>query len=503
MSGSSVRRKIFVLSDWHLGGVPDTDATIGTQICRSANQLAAFINWVGEQAAAFPGTTEIVINGDMVDFLAPDGDEPAVEWISDQEKAVRRLNRIVAKARGPFDGLCKFLEQERTEVTVALGNHDAELSLPRVRQRLAEILGNNQRFRMVYDGEAIVRGRVLIEHGNRYDAWNILNHNGLREERSHLSRGLPIMEAERSNRFFRPPAGTLLVVYAFNTLLTEAPFLNLLKPETQAALPLLIALEPNMKGVLDNIIRMAPVIPRRFGTLMQSAAVPADRNNLSGDRLADIDSLEKALQPLLGADTGLFVNARVSPLSMPEGGGMTPLVWVKARVAQIAKAIRRHLDLSALVREAKHEVRGRMLEIAFKRLQHGDSFRPEKELPEYIEAAGELLRTGKFDLVVFGHTHLQKKVTIPRPGQSDGCYINTGTWADIMKLPPEVMAGGPAARQALGEFFDRVAARDISRYLFTSLGYAEIELAGDAIAQHDLRSFTPANPRSAPYTLFA
>ena len=67
------RRRVFVFSDWHLGGDPDdlTQGRVGTQICRSAGQITSFIDWVGAEAAAFSGTTEIVINGDMVDFLAP------------------------------------------------------------------------------------------------------------------------------------------------------------------------------------------------------------------------------------------------------------------------------------------------------------------------------------------------------------------------------------------------------------------------------------------------
>jgi UDP-2,3-diacylglucosamine pyrophosphatase LpxH len=502
------RRKVFVFSDWHLGGDPDdlAQGRVGAQICRSADQITGFIDWVGTESATFPGTTEIVINGDMVDFLAPDSVEPATEWIADQTTAIRRLDRIVqgsrgTTGRGPFEALHDFLGRPSTELTISLGNHDVELALPLVRQRLAQLLGNNPRFRICCDGEAIVRGRLLIEHGNRYDDWNALNYNGLREECSHLSRGFEVGESDRESRFFTPPAGTLMVIYGINTVLDEVPFINLLKPETEAALPLLIAIEPNLGRVLNNVLSLAPVIPRRYGARLQEAAVPANRDNLSAAPVGTIDSLEKALRPLLGQEADLFLAPAVHPLASP-GGAMKPLAWIKARTAQIAAAIRGRLDFVGWLKDSHEEARWRLLESAFKRVQDHHSAELNKEASNYLDAATAILKTGKFDVVVFGHTHLQKIVQVPRNAAA-GCYINTGTWADIMKLPPAVAKGGSDARQALIAFFTDIAAKNITPYLFRSLSYAEVELENERIVAHALRAFTKMNPRGVPQTPYA
>lgn len=356
----NTRRKVFVLSDWHLGGEPDDipNQRMGSQICRSAAHLTSFIDWVGTESESFPGVTEIVINGDMVDFLAPESKEPPKEWVSDEDEVIRRLNRIIERSRGtagrgPFEALRGFLKRLSTELTINLGNHDIELSLPRVRQHLARILGDSSRFRMIYDGEAIVRGRLLIEHGNRYDSWNALRFNGLREERSHISRGLSVADSDRTSRFFKPPAGTLMVVYAINTVLAEAPFINLLKPENQAAIPLLIAIEPNLKQVLSNILSLAPIVPRKFSSRLQSAAVPANRDNLTGEHVSagPIDSLEKLLQPMLGTDAVVFLNPPESPLGVAQVAQDT-FTWIKERAKQIAATLKERLNLIGLVKDA-------------------------------------------------------------------------------------------------------------------------------------------------------
>lgn len=506
------RRRIFVFSDWHLGGDPDdlTRGHIGTQICRSAEQITGFIDWLGAEAAAFAaacsGTTEIVINGDMVDFLAPDSTEPATEWIADQAVAIRRLDRIVTRSRGltgrgPFEALRDFLGRPSTELTISLGNHDVELSLPLVRQHLAKLLGDSPRLRMVYDGEAIVRGRLLIEHGNRYDSWNALSYNGLREERSHLSRGLTV--DDRKSAFFRPPAGSLMVIYAINPVLAQAPFINLLKPETKAALPLLIAIEPNLVAVLDNILRLAPVVPRKIGGRLACAAVPANRDNLTGDQGAParIESLAQVLRPMLGVDADKFLTPPESPLGVAQAA-QDAMSWIKQRVTQITGTLQQRLNLLALVRDAANADRLRLLEIAFQRLRDDDAFALDREAQEYRDAAEAMMNTGQFDVVIFGHTHLPKQVEFNRDGKRPGLYLNTGTWADVMKLPEALVRGGAGARPALEQFFVDVTARNIQSYLFTSLGYAEVELQAEQIVSASLRSYTRTNPRAAPLTRF-
>ena len=119
---------------------------------------------------------ELVINGDIVDYLADDDfPEPTIGaqiWTIDDAHAVTKLERIAERTRGAaqrglFEALKDFLGAGH-RLTLILGNHDVELSLPAVRRRLLALLGGERaRLRFVYDGEAYTVGRVLIEHGNR------------------------------------------------------------------------------------------------------------------------------------------------------------------------------------------------------------------------------------------------------------------------------------------------------------------------------------------------
>ena len=182
MTGS---KRVFVTSDWHLGGRRDSLAGVGTQICRSDKELAAFIGWVHREADRQPGLpVELIVNGDMIDFLAPDeGYRPQI-WQADQAVAIARLDQIVADVPGPFAAMAEMLRDERCSITVLLGNHDVELSLPAVRRHFqqAVLRSDGRGFEFLVNGEACGRGRLLVEHGNRYDALNNLDYSRLRQE---------------------------------------------------------------------------------------------------------------------------------------------------------------------------------------------------------------------------------------------------------------------------------------------------------------------------------
>src|SRR5262249_35079093 len=131
-------------------------------------------------------------------------------------------------------------------LTFLLGNHDLEMSLPGPRRALLARLGPG-RVEFVYDNQALTLGPVLIEHGNRYDSWNAVPHDVRRQVRSTVSRGEP------APTFPRVP-GSELVVRVMNELKARYPFIDLLKPETEAALPLLAVLEPSVLGRLSEVV---------------------------------------------------------------------------------------------------------------------------------------------------------------------------------------------------------------------------------------------------------
>jgi hypothetical protein len=95
-------------------------------------------------------------------------------------------------------------------------------------------------FDFLYDGEAYIVGDALIEHGNRSVAWNQIDYDALRRIRSFQSRRQQVPD----KYIFAPPAGSGMVASIINPIKRDYSFVDLLKPEEAAVVPMLLALEP-------------------------------------------------------------------------------------------------------------------------------------------------------------------------------------------------------------------------------------------------------------------
>tara|TARA_B110001469_G_C9648769_1_gene329852 strand:+ start:122 stop:1639 length:1518 start_codon:yes stop_codon:yes gene_type:complete len=497
-----VDAQIFITSDWHLGGTQDStndhgDKTLGQQICRSAAQITEFIDWVRSISAGFDGITEIVINGDMVDFLSPDDEFEALPWTSDQDLVIKKLNKIIANSqdgnnRGPFEALAEFLNSPKCELTILLGNHDVELSLPKVRAHLHTILqADGKTYRFIYDGEAYTRGKLLVEHGNRYDKWNSLDHNGLRAERSKLSRGYVIDEGERKQNFFEAPAGSLIVTCVMNFLLPEYPFLNLLKPETEAAIPLVLFLHPERIATIRHILALHNLTSRERTTQFHNNGEPLTQGNMGGQMVKNV-SIESIFSKY--------------SLEMPSGppaqgqlGGATTITdrysWLVTQAKELiknTKSIRQCISFALSLPDDDHL---KSLQDFLRPLKEDNTFDLEIEKDEYSNAAQHLLSSGEFNVVIFGHTHLPKKIELV---ENTGIYINAGAWADTMRIPDLALEDTAAGLQCLKDFLVDTQNNNIEKYIHRSFGYAEIVIKGSDITSSDLRSFCKCNPRGEP-----
>ena len=477
------RRRLFIISDLHLGGRPPTDGCPGFQMCRAYDELAEFIDWIRTQPLPANEERELVINGDIVDFLAEDdfgGNLIASEWTVDDAAAVAKFDKIVARARGVFDALAHML-RDGHRLTFILGNHDVELSLPRVRARLEEVLGPG-RLRFVYDGEAYAVGRVLIEHGNRYDRWNILNFDRLREERSVRSRGLPI--DDRADRFFRPPAGTLLVMYFMNPLKHRYRFIDLLKPETGAVLPLLLALEPDLEAGLRALLRAAPIVRGIARFVHDKDRMPLDPGELGGPEPSDNLplTLDEVLREELGANAALFIEHPYETAG--ELGGVRE---IRAALHDLANRLREATaglsNLAGIKFARDDDTRRKRLRAALAHTAATDrSFNPVYEVASYRRAAVTLCKRGGFDVVVMGHTHLPKHVDLSSEVGYTATYLNTGTWASVIRLDE-------LPQPIDDKFIEAVETNQLDAYTRRYLTYAEVCLDSDAVREATIRSF--------------
>src|SRR5262249_4913297 len=102
--------------------------------------------------------------------------------------------------------------------------------------------------------------------------------------------------------------------------------------------------------------------------------------------------------------------------------------------------------------------------------------RPGETLPEYTRPARDLAAQGGFRTVVFGHTHLAKRV--PLGGGRE--YLNSGSWADLIQFPKELLDGGEDdVRERLREFVGDLGRGTIDACIRFIPTYVRLDLDAD------------------------
>ena len=495
-----LNRQVYISSDWHLGGTSDCyvdDKLIcGTSIFRATGELVAFIDFVKESALRFKGVTEFVINGDMVDFLAPDpkrGYWPK-SWQIDESVIVERLQqihqdtRLLNNGRGPFDAIQEMVAAG-VELTVLLGNHDVELSLPHVRRELELLVGASKGiYRFLYDGEAYFRDGLLVEHGNRYDCFNCLDYNLLRQERSIISRGFQVDPLARGTRYFIPPMGSEIVVNEINPRLESAAFINLLKPEIPSVVPLLLALFPETIKGIDICIRIYAAFRSYRQGGMDEQSQPLELGRLSASTtLAIPETLQAFLVGQLGAEDAKAFAIKALPSGQLSGAGVTWESISKTsqkffKVFDIAEVFKNWIEI--LISRTDDQ-RLTQIRAAFRKINEGHTFDRSSESKKLMDAAKALLGCPRNHVVVFGHTHFPKDILIGNGKK----YLNAGAWADVARLPSEIASKDlKEADAAIGHFFKDMQANNIHPYLLQCRTYVHALINEDGVTA-DLKTF--------------
>ena len=465
--------QLHVVSDLHLGG------SIGFQIFDQSKELAGLVDYLKALSAPHLG---LVLNGDVVDFLAEDDPK-----YLDPNGAVRKLDRIFADLTfAPvWQALSRFVSTEGRELIIVGGNHDVELSLPPVRQRLIEQLCGGAsdargRITLATDGAGFactVRGaRVLCIHGHEADPWNVVDYRQLLEVERALNRRQPPPE-------WTPNAGTKLVIDLMNDVKQSFPFVDLLKPETPVVPSVVLAVDRQVVSKLNNL---APVLLRlasdqvrlRLGLL--GADEPEAALTISDDAAMQhllAKGFSRAAQgsgdldDLLGRVEDQWQKGE-DPTSLVTGGGAETLGLPGMLIDRVLGR-----DPRDNLREALQSWLGddRTFETNFA----DDTFR---------RLDADVGREVAF--VVAGHTHLQR--ALPRSSRV-GAYFNSGTWIRLIKLSsahlqhaasfdPVFLALKAGTMQALDQLEGLVVRRSTvvsiepdSRSVFGELRYMRLE----------------------------
>ena len=459
---ASLKTRVLVISDLHLGGAPATGEKPAFQMCTASGRaaLVRFIDWAAATDRA-GRDTHLVIAGDVVDFLAQDDGGVFLAFTADDGLAARKLGAILEATAEVWQALHRFVTAGHA-LTIMLGNHDLELSLPGPRRRLLDVLGPG-RVEFIYDNQAFTLGPVLIEHGNRYDDWNAVPHDDLREVRSRLSRGEPAA--------FDPLPGSRVVIDLVNPTKGTLAFVDLLKPEDAALLPFLALLAPDRYAKAATALKQRiRALRARYGDDQQ----PKDRNFVG----AAVSSSGGALGVLgTGSATDDALLALADRAAAGGDAGMVGSVgsFIDQWLRDLADGYRqKQLDLLFSVLRALHHAQERAFDV-------------EIESETYLVPATETARRG-YEVIVYGHTHLAKRVPLGGRSAHDGVvvperavYLNSGTWADLMALPAGISAseGSPEAvnaRTRLAAFADDLAANRVDRWRRQVPTFVRIEL---------------------------
>jgi UDP-2,3-diacylglucosamine pyrophosphatase LpxH len=403
--------QISVISDLHMGG------PTGFQIFGQADLLAAYIRHLAKSPS---GASALVINGDMVDFLA----DPDAAYF-DPDGAPQKLDRIVDQKefKPVFEALADYVRTPRRQLVITLGNHDLELALPWVEKHLLDLLSGGDaaprtRITCAFEGTGFAckvgGAQVLCVHGNEVDTWNATDYETLRRIACDSVQG-------RTPPEWIPNAGTKLVIEVMNDVKRKTAFVDLLKPEKEGAVRILLALKPELRSKLKAVAEVAAKLTwdgvrRRIGLLSdeedgaQDGAPGEDAlTRIAGRTHAAVDA-----EKLLNRTEAMF-QQRTDPLDLVYGQGSQRLGWWDAMVAVV-----RQREPYEVAWEAVKELSD---DTSFDVRQADSDF-------ERIDAlAGPLM-----DFVIAGHTHLARVVG---RSKGKGLYFNSGTWASLMQLKNE------------------------------------------------------------------
>lgn len=420
--------ELYVISDLHLGG------KTGFQIFNQGAALAAFIqDLTGKPANRRVG---LVLNGDTVDFLAE-----ANTGYLDPDGAVQKLRRILLEDKsfsGVFSALQEFVAVQNRQLIIVLGNHDVELALPEVKEWLLENIANKKqeargRVTMCYDGAGFacdVGGkRVFCIHGNDVDIWNYVDQKQLRDLALALNFGKTPPEWDAN-------AGTRLVIDVMNSVKRRFPIVDLLKPEVEAVVPILLSLKPDCYKEVSRIMTVAAhlsrdAILRSIGFLSAEEEIrdiPGQKEevmsqfatryfNYNADKFMSAESLISGAYESLDAEKKQKgVKDLTAPRSSDDLQFLGPVDYIRALFSR---------------EENKAENLRKALK---KNLQEDQTFSITHKDETFIEIDKQAGPNVHF--LITGHTHLERAIARSTPG----CYYyNSGTWIRLIQLTADIL----------------------------------------------------------------
>lgn len=413
--------ELHVISDIHMGGKP------GFQILRETGRLAGYIAWVAQQAPA--GKVALVLNGDVFDTLAED-----IKGYVAIDDAVATVHRIMKDDAfsGIWDALAEFVAQEGRTLVFVIGNHDIEMAFPTVQNLISWRLAGDdlvKKARIVFSttgaGYTCTVGdaKVYCTHGNEVDAWNYNRYEDLAKVSRRLNADQPLDPKE-----WCPNAGTRMVKEVMNEIKKTYKWIDLLKPETTAAVGTLVVLDPSQASKITKLLSIvgekskgSQQVDQRlsaegFKPHAELETTPLGLEQLLGPNLTagvraqqghDAESVDDML---LNAEKNLH-NPAALVATPEEALGTGELIWDR---------------LTGWIRGVgKDEALRRALQDWLKNDKTFVIDDKDDTFKDVTAAAGSSI-----DFIVTGHTHLERAIDMG----NNRFYFNCGTWIRLLRF---------------------------------------------------------------------
>ena len=419
MSLQPVFDEIHVISDLHMGG------RAGFQILCKTQRLANFILLLAQQRAQ--GRLGLVLNGDVFDTLAED--VAGYVAVDDARATVERI--MEDESFLPiWDALAAFVKLPGRSLVIVIGNHDIEIAFPPVQRLvLSRLAGENLEARARIEFSTAGAGfscqvggaRVYCIHGNEVDAWNYNRYEDLAKVARRMNAGLSLSQDE-----WQPNAGTRMVKDVMNAVKRRYAWIDLLKPETAAAVGTLLVLDPSQAKKINRLFGI--VGERRRATAEVDARLTAEGFRVPNPGTSPTLTLEQALGPHLKQGVGEGVDDML--LAAEQNFG---------RPARMAAPSEGTLGTSQLIVDrltgwltgvSKAEALRRAL---LDWLENDKTFEPDDRddtFKQVIASVGPAV-----DFIVTGHTHLERAIDM---GQGR-YYFNSGTWIRLLQFTPAML----------------------------------------------------------------
>jgi UDP-2,3-diacylglucosamine pyrophosphatase LpxH len=422
---------LYVVSDLHLGGKP------GFQIFNQGNRLAAVIERLASLSQKEGKQIGLVLNGDIVDFLAEAGED---QVYLDPLHAVDKLRRIHVDPSFSmvWTALEKYVTCSNCRLILVLGNHDVELALPHVREWLLSTLSENDsaargRITLAMDGSGFactVGGKkVLCVHGNEVDEWNLVNYWALLGVSRAINRGEQPPEWDAN-------AGTRLVIEAMNKIKRTFPVVDLLKPEVEAVFPVLAVLNPDRLEQFGKFLRVLPKLS--WDRIRHSWGF------LSAEKEAEKEQILLTEEEVLSQ----FINGKLlQPISTSQRT-VTDLLWEAYHPVDKQESTGRlgiedteFLGFDDWIRKIKQKIKDgqeEMLRQTLQKLLYEDRSFDVQYRDSWFHLIDKEIGP-QIDYVIAGHTHLERA---NERRYLDRYYFNSGTWIRLIQLDLDIL-GNP------------------------------------------------------------